>query len=35
MDLFTPFPVSPKGEMIINAFPLGGRLGRGFNILFA
>jgi hypothetical protein len=28
----TPFPVSPRGEMMVNAFPFGGRLGRGLNI---
>jgi hypothetical protein len=34
-DVFhiTPFPVSPKGEMIYShSFPFGGRLGRGCQI---
>jgi hypothetical protein len=27
---FTPFLISPKGEMVVpNSFPRGGKLGRG------
>jgi hypothetical protein len=29
---FTPFLISPKGEMI-SSFPLGGRLGRGLKYI--
>jgi hypothetical protein len=34
-SLLTPYPVSPKGEMIFfYSFPRGGRLGRGrYNII--